>query len=86
MVQAQSKDVDTVDWYLAFNDTAMLLKLLIDRINSYGETIKVDLAAKQITDLSASSKDRVLAGPERTRWFADFYQKIINQEKSNDRR
>jgi hypothetical protein len=70
------------DWYLAFNDTAMLLKLLIDRLNVNGETIQIDLDKKQILDLSASSQNRILAGPERTGWFADFYQKIINQEKS----
>lgn len=75
-----SKVSKETDWYLAFNDTAMLLKLLIERLNSYGETIKVDLDKKQIIDLSAPSRDRILSGPERTRWFADFYRKVWSQE------
>jgi hypothetical protein len=68
------------DWYLAFADTAMLLKMLIDRFNQDDETVRVDVERKQLLDLSASPRNRVVAGPERVRWFADFYKKIKDQE------
>lgn len=76
-----SKNKNEPDWYLAFSDTAMLLKLLIDRLNQDGETIQIDLDQNQINDLSASSRDRIIAGPERARWFIDYYQKLMAQEK-----
>ena len=75
------KNQNEPDWYLAFSDTAMLLKLLIDRLNMHGETIQIDIDKKQMIDLSASSRDRVIAGSERARWFIDYYQKLIAQEK-----
>jgi len=68
------------DWYLAFADTATVLRLLIDRMNIMDETVQVDVEGKRIIDLSAPSRDRVVAGPERVRWFADFYKKIKDQE------
>jgi len=69
------------DWYTAFADTAMVLKLLIDRMNSIDETLRVDVAKKQILDLSAPSHERVVAGPERSRWFVEYYKKLSDQEK-----
>ena len=68
------------DWYEAFADTAMLLKLLIDRFNQDDETVRVEVEKKQLLDLSAAPRDRIVAGPERVRWFADFYRKIKDQE------
>lgn len=70
------------DWYLAFSDTAMSLKLIIDRLNLDGETIQIDVDLKQIVDLSAPRTNRVLAGPERARWFIDYYERLLAQEKS----
>ncbi len=75
------KKQNVQDWYLAFIDTAMLLKLLIDRLNVHGETIQIDTDKKQLIDLSAPSKDRVIASSERVRWFIEFYQKLTAQEK-----
>lgn len=77
-----NKNKKEPDWYLAFSDTAMLLKLLIDRLNQDGETIQIDLNKNQVNDLSAPSRDRIIAGPERARWFIDYYQKLMAQEKS----
>lgn len=75
------KNQHETDWYLAFCDTAMLLKLLIDRLNIHGETIQIDIEKKQMIDLSASHKTKIIAGSERTRWFIDYYQKLMAQEK-----
>lgn len=77
---ASAKAASGPDWYLAFADTATVLKLLIDRINAIDETVQVDVEGKKIIDLSAPLRDRVVAGPERVRWFADFYKKTTDQE------
>ncbi|EIF30152.1 hypothetical protein BCh11DRAFT_05627 [Burkholderia sp. Ch1-1] len=80
----EASALDTVaaspNWYLAFADTATVLKLLIDRMNAIDETVQVDVEGKRIIDLSVPSKDRIVAGPERARWFADYYKKLKEQE------
>lgn len=75
------KNKNEENWYLAFSDTAMLLKTLIDRLNKDGETIHIDKENKQLIDLSAPSKYRVIASSERAKWFIEYYQKLIAQEK-----
>ncbi|WP_454872483.1 hypothetical protein [Paraburkholderia xenovorans] len=69
------------DWYLAFADTAMVLKLVVERMNSIDEIVRIDVVGKQILDLSAPTAERVIAGPERVKWFIDYYEKLSAQEK-----
>lgn len=69
------------NWYLAFADTAMVLKLVIERMNSIDEILRVDLDAKQLLDLSASVNERVVAGPDRAKWFAAYYQTLSEQAR-----
>ncbi|MEM5345806.1 hypothetical protein [Paraburkholderia azotifigens] len=69
------------DWYLAFADTAMVLKLVVERMNSIDETVRIDVVGKQILDLSAPTSERVIAGPERAKWFIDYFEKLLAQEK-----
>jgi hypothetical protein len=68
------------NWYLAFADTAMLLNLVIARMNSIDETLRVDVDARQLLDLSAPMSERLVAGPERAKWFVDYYRKLNEQE------
>jgi hypothetical protein len=75
------KNQNEPDWYLAFSDTAILLRLLIERLNIHEETIQIDTDKKQIIDLSAPSKHRVIASSERARWFIEYYRKLVAQEK-----
>lgn len=71
------------DWYTAYADTAMALKLLIDRLNQIDETVRIDIAGKQIIDLSAPPRDQVVVASSRATWFVDFYKKLSDQERGN---
>jgi hypothetical protein len=76
-----AKAAPSQDWYLAFADTAMALKLLVDRLNQVDETVRIDTAEKQILDLSAPPRDQVVVASSRARWFIDFYKKLSEQER-----
>lgn len=71
---------DTPDWYLAFSNTAMTLKLLIEKLNSEFEIIRVDFQTAEILELSAPRGRQLIAGGDRTRSFIEFYRTLLVQE------
>lgn len=67
------------DWYPAFNDASRITMELIERMNAYGETVKIDLKKRQIIDLSKSGSDRIIAEGIRVKQFIEFYEAFTRQ-------
>lgn len=68
------------DWYLAFSNTAILLRLVLDRLNGEFEVIRVDIDTGEILELSAAPGRQLIASGDRTRAFIEFYRKLLAQE------
>jgi len=74
-----SRTLTGPNWHLAFADTAIVLNLLIDRMNAIDETVQIDVEGGSL-DLSAAARDRIVAGPERARWFVEYYKQRKAQQ------
>jgi hypothetical protein len=57
---------------IAFTSTAMTLLALLERLGEKQLGITLDPHKKQILDNSEVGAKRIIAGPERTRWFFDL--------------
>lgn len=79
-----AKSVDRLtlneDWYLAYADTAKVLKSVIDRINQLGEILIIDPNLGQIIDLSASPNNNVVAKGSILKPFITYLHKLDEQE------
>lgn len=68
------------NWNLAFSETATLLRLVLERMNSEFEVMKVDIESGEILDISAPKDQRLVARGSRTRAFIEFHKKLLVQE------
>lgn len=68
------------DWYLAFSETASLLRLVLERVNSEYEVMKVDIESGEILDIAAAKGRQLVADGSRTHAFLQFYRKLLIQE------
>ena len=57
---------------LSFSNTAMALLALLERLNEKELGVALDLSKKQIIDLAEVGNRRIIAGPQRTRWFFEW--------------
>jgi hypothetical protein len=68
------------DWYLAFSETATLLSLVLERLNSEFEVMKVDIENGEILDIAAPKGQQLVASGNRTRAFIAFHKRLLLQE------
>ncbi|TXI45771.1 hypothetical protein [Methylophilus sp.] len=80
---AKSEDrlIQNENWYIAYTDTARVLKSVIDRINQLGEILIIDPNLGQIIDLSASPNNNVVAKGNILKPFITYLHKLDKQEQ-----
>jgi hypothetical protein len=76
----------TKDWYLAFINTVMLLKLVLERINGEYEIVQVNFETEEVLDLAAPIGRQLIVGGARAQPFIQAYRTLLEQEGKLTRR
>ncbi len=57
---------------ISFPNTAMALLILLEHLSERDLGISLDLAKKQIIDITEFGDKRIVVGPSRTKWFFEW--------------
>ncbi len=69
------------DAHIAYVDTVMAMRAVLDRINADGEVFEVDIDRIEIRDLSAAPGRQVVISGRRLRPFIDALRRLKEQEQ-----
>ena len=78
--EAEGVQADTTDAQKNFSNSVMVLKLVLERINSEYEIIHIDFEKEEISDLSAPRGRQVIATGLRIRGLLQAYHSLLEQE------
>lgn len=77
----QSEKISDSVAYSAFSDTVWVLRTVIERINSDGDILEIDVNRLEIRDLAASPGRQVIISGQKVKSFVDAYKKLLQQEE-----